>query len=207
MIPPSAFVCVTSPPGAAFIAAAAPSAPFALTLAQGAGTDADLPRLVINIGVLILAIVAIFGIFVFLKKRLLTPDTAGSADEEDALSLARLRSLHASGKISDAEYATLKRAALLAAGVSPDRIDRPAGTDTNRADRRPDRARAQRPGPRPSVGEDDGWLRAPPGYDLTGEPLPGFDPESQQPPRPPRPPRGDERDTPPDVPPPGEDPG
>jgi hypothetical protein len=122
-----------------------------------AGQSQPQVMLVVSIAGLILASLLLFGIFVWLRKRLL----GDSSSAGDVLSIQQVRQMHREGKISDEEFEALRRAALLAAGVAADRIG---------GDRVDDAV-----SPRRVAGERtaDGGLRAPPGYDLTGEPLPG----------------------------------
>lgn len=132
----------------------------------------DSLALVISIAGLIFATLLLFGIFTWLRKRML-----GDAGDDDGqtLSVNQVRQLHREGRISDAEFEALKKAALLAAGVPADKV-RGDSPSSESGDAKSQHAGAPERTP-------DGGLRARPGYDLTGEPLPGND--DQWPPSPP----------------------
>jgi len=139
--------------------------------------------LAVSIAGLIIASLLLFGIFIWLRKRML-----GDASDEagDTLSIQQVRQLHREKKITDEEFEALRRAALLAAGVPPDKVRSDAlqaptppgpGPESRLESARAKSQHAEAPERTP-----DGGLRARPGYDLTGEPLPGYGDQSPPPP-------------------------
>lgn len=92
---------------------------------------------------------------VMLRRRLFSSDQNAA---EGGVSLDTLRQMHARGELSEQEFEAAKRTVVqqlgLAAGAAPPRT----GPRTERL------PRVSAPPP--------GELRAPPGFDLTGEPLP-----------------------------------
>lgn len=131
----------------------------------------DPTPVLIWVGVLIVAAMIGGTLVILLRKRMLDKQSArsitGSLMEE-------LRTMHADGRISDAEYEQTRKA--MASRVSQI-------LDTKRAGglfELPDpKRRPPRPAPNPaspktpdSTSPGPGTSHAPPGYDLAGEPLP-----------------------------------
>lgn len=152
----------------------APDNPLLVTLLQAQGGGGGLPvQVLMWVGVLIVvAIVGGAGVMV-LRRRMFDPsnDAAGAGSL-----LEDLRRMKREGEISDAEFEQAKRALT-------EKIARTLDTKRAQADElRPrtggaggmgGKSTRKPPSPRPGPGKD-----APPGYDLTGEPLPRpHDPE------------------------------
>jgi len=114
-------------------------------------------RTLIVIGLLIVLVVIGGLIAAWLRRRYLEPDQPPAPG---ALSLQDLRSLHAQGRLSDEEYESL-RAAALREHADPGTTH---GTPTP-----------------PASPVRDGALRARPGFDLSGEPLPNPAPDPENP--------------------------
>lgn len=111
-----------------------------------------------------------------LRKKVLEKDTAGASA---AGLMEQLREMHRRGEISDAEYEQTRRT--MASRVS-------TMLDTKRSGGLFEQPEPKRRPPRPPSKGDpvapaspspaQSELRAPPGYDLTGAPLPGSRPGS-----------------------------
>jgi len=131
-----------------------------LVLAQAGGSPAkpkggEPAQVVIWVGILIVAIIALWVIVQLVRKRML-----GASDAAASESLfADLRRMRAAGEMSDAEYEAARKALAARIAGKKDVVPKP---ETGTAKPRP------RTDP-PSPGAD---RRAPPGYDLTGAPLP-----------------------------------
>lgn len=142
----------------------------ALVLGVGGGgltpewTDAHSLRLVILIGVFIVAVVTLGVVLLMVRRRML----AGDNELAGARSLLdQLREMRRKGEMSEEEYEATRRALATklalkvkggeAVAPSPSYAPRAPRTSTNTL------PKANRPGAR----------LAPPGYDLTGDPLPG----------------------------------
>ena len=94
----------------------------------------------------LVGVTVVGGVIILAVRRHATSDRAAGSHE--SLSLAEIRDLHARCELTDEEYAALRAAALGAFGyASPDAAE--------------------------EAGEE---RRAPPGVDLAGDPLPGFEP-------------------------------
>ena len=131
----------------------------------------DPTPVLIWVGVLVVAAMLGGTLVILLRKRMLDNQSARSVSGS---LMEELRTMHADGRISDAEYEQTRKA--MASRVSH-------VLDTKRAAglfELPDpKRRPPRPTPNPAspktpdvTGPGPGAAQAPPGYDLTGEPLP-----------------------------------
>lgn len=145
--------------------------PLPVTLLQAQGGSGGLPvQVLMWVGVLIVVAIVGGAVVMVLRRRMFDP----SNDSSGAGSLLEdLRRMKREGEISDAEFEQAKRAltekiarTLDAKRAHADAIRPRTGGATSKPARKP-------PPARPGPGKD-----APPGYDLTGEPLPRpHDPE------------------------------
>lgn len=115
----------------------------------GAASSVDV---IIWVGALILAVLLLGIVILLLRKRLFARD----ADDASGM-LSELRRMHKSGELSTQEYDAARKALTV----------RVAGRTSAPQPAKPERQQPDphRPGP-------DGELRAKPGFDLTGAPLP-----------------------------------
>lgn len=115
----------------------------------GAASSVDV---LIWVGALILAVLLLGIVILLLRKRLF----AREADDASGM-LSELRRLHKSGELSTQEYDAARKALTV----------RVAGRASAPQPGKPERTHSDTPRPAP-----DGELRAKPGFDLTGAPLP-----------------------------------
>lgn len=104
-----------------------------------------------------IVVVVIAGIVMVRLRKKATSDLVSS----DAMTLDDLRRLKASGELSDEEYQTLSRA------ITQRSV---AAMDARRAASQPAQASLRAQASRPASGDNS--RTAPPGVDLTGDPLP-----------------------------------
>lgn len=132
-----------------------------MTLAQSAiGGSVISVQVLIWVGALIVAVLILGIIILLIRRKLFTKDTDTAAGM-----LADLRRMHKAGELTTAEYDAARKA--LTARFAANVPDRPAPDRPSRD--RPHAEHPQRPAAAPS---DPGELRAKPGFDLTGAPLP-----------------------------------
>lgn len=124
-------------------------------LAQSSG---DTTRVLIWIGVLIAVALAGGAIAMLVRSRLLSPDD----DADGGTLLEQLQKMRDRGEISDEEFRATRRTMIERA-------------EQRRAQKDDDDAPPPARMPKRAIA-DDGSLRAPPGVDLTGRPLPRSDP-------------------------------
>lgn len=115
----------------------------------------DLLPFIITVGVMIVLVVGA-GIALYLVRGRLFGSERQDPAETGGI-LETMRAMRDRGEISEEEYRTAQASLV---GKTGKMKDLPA--------RAPDPTKGRTPPPRPPEGE----LRAPPGYDLTGEPLP-----------------------------------
>jgi len=120
-----------------------------------AGTWAEAKPALVLIGVLIVCLVIVGMIWMYLRRKLMEKESGRNLS---ASMMERLREAHGRGEISDAEYEQTRKT--LAARVSETMGAKGTGASAQPC------PRARPPTPDPSS------RQAPPGYDLTGEPLP-----------------------------------
>ncbi len=122
----------------------------AIVLAQ---SSSGTGQVLLWVAVLIGAVIAASVIVLILRRKLLSPDTAA---EDTGSIMESLRAMRDRGEISQDEYDRTRQAMIARAAGKP----------------------LTRPTPAPTTTPEE--HRARPGYDLTGEPLPGTTPESTQ---------------------------
>ncbi len=132
--------------------------------AAGAATSVDV---LIWVGALIVAVLLLGIVILLLRKRLFGKDVDEASDM-----LNELRRMHKSGEMSTQEYDAARKALTA-------RFASRSTTSTAAAESAKPRPAPSRAAPPAQPGE----IRAKPGFDLTGAPLP-------KPPRPPAPPAG-----------------
>lgn len=140
----------------------------ALALAQSSGSTG---QVLLWVGILIGAVITLSVVVLILRRRLLGPDRSLN---NPASIMESLRAMRDRGELTPEEYERTRQAM----------IARATGKPITHA---PPITRAA-PGPARSPARDPEELRARPGYDLTGEPLPIPQPEPE--------PRPDKRDPP-----------
>lgn len=132
--------------------------------------SSDRTPLVVAIGALILAVVMLAGVLMLMRRWFAEQNRD---DGSGGLSIAEIRRMHRMGQLTDEEFVSLRRAALLAAGVAPDKIDAELG---------PARPQPADPHGGKKISMENGSvLRARPGYDLTGAPLPAAPSDGEMP--------------------------
>lgn len=122
-------------------------------LATATKSFSDLAPMLIWIGALMAAVIIGVAILLVVRRRMMEEETP--ADAALGLSLHDLRTMRAEGMIDEEEFERMKR---LVVGQAGARADHDLVREIREARRR---------------AEDAGVLRARPGFDLTGEPLPG----------------------------------
>ena len=117
------------------------------------------------IGIVVLGLVILLAV----RRRLMVEDAAGSAGA--AMTLHDLRTMLKSGEIDQDEFERMKAQIIGQASAT----SAPAGEEDGGADEVHDTVRQMREARARAEAKDT--LTAKPGYDLTGEPLPGAEPD------------------------------